>query len=147
MVCANKKIPIQIRSKLYPALQTILTFDLFAFLFEVYPALSHWVFSRNQNLVRITYMKLKWRALATFPDYNQQNIISPTNQYMETHPHKWYHPDSTKHAQTEQWYSCTGRSPQKEKKTILLQLIILKDKQANNCFILAHTLNLHCMSC
>lgn len=116
VVCANKKISTQITSKLHPALQTVLTFDLLAFLFEVYPALSHWVFSRNQNLVSITYVKLRWRALATFPDYNQQNIISPTNQYMETHPRKWYHPDSTKHAQTEQWHSCTGRSPQKEKK-------------------------------
>lgn len=89
----------QITNKLHLAPQEVLTFDLFTLLFK---ALSHWVSSKNQKLDSITYVKLGGRALATPPDYNQQNIIPPTNQYMETHPHKLYHPDSTKHAQTEQ---------------------------------------------
>lgn len=74
--------------KLEPVLQTVLIFDPFTFLFKAYPSLSHWVSSTNQKLVSITYLKLRRRALATPLDYNQQNIIPPTNQYMETHPHK-----------------------------------------------------------
>lgn len=80
------------------------------FPFKAYPALSSWVPSRKWELISITYMKLRLKALATPPDLNQQNIIPPTNQYMEIHPRKWYHPDTTKHAQTEQWHSWTGRS-------------------------------------
>jgi len=90
---ANKKKFTQITTKLHPALHTALIFDLFTFLFKAYPSLYYWVSPKNQKLVSITYVKLRQRVLATPPDYNQQNIIPPTNQYMETHPHKLYHPD------------------------------------------------------